>query len=139
MHGMAEVQLGQLAQDKAVSDEVKQFGARMVQDHGKSNDELKQVASSKGIQLPTGPDKKHVQNMQKLQKLSGAEFDREYMKHIVDDHKKDVSEFHKQSKSANDPEIRNFAAKTLPTLQQHLKLAQSVNDAIKAGKSGSRG
>jgi putative membrane protein len=137
--GMAEVQLGQLAQQKASSDQVKQFGARMAQDHGKANDELKQVASDKGIQLPASLDKKHEKEMQTLQKLSGAEFDREYMKHMVADHKKDISEFEKESKSGKDSEIKDFAAKTLPTLQEHLKLAQSVDNAVKNAKSAARG
>jgi putative membrane protein len=139
MGGMAEVQLGQLAQQKASSDQVKQFGARMVQDHGKANADLKQVASDKGIQLPTSLDKKHEAAMQRLQKLSGAEFDRAYMKHMVGDHKKDVSEFEKEAKSGKDTAIKGFADKTLPTLQEHLKLAQSVDDALKSEKNASRG
>ena len=79
MGGMSEVQLGQLAQQKAGNDAVKQFGSRMVQDHGKANDELKQIAGAQGVQLPDSLDKKHMQEMQKLQKLEGAAFDREYM------------------------------------------------------------
>ena len=132
MGGMAEVQLGQLAQQKASNDQVKQFGARMVQDHGKANDELKKVASDKGIELPASLDKKHEKELQRLQKLSGAEFDRAYMKHMVGDHKKDVSEFEKESKSGKDAAIKGFAAKTLPTLQEHLKLAKSVDEAVKS-------
>jgi putative membrane protein len=107
----------------------------MVQDHGKANDELKQVASTKGITLPTEPDSAHKKEMDRLGKLSGADFDREYMKHAVSDHKKDVSEFEKQAKSAKDTDLKSFAEKTLPTLQEHLKLAESVNDAVKSGKA----
>lgn len=136
--GMAEVETGQLAQQKASHDAVKQFGARMVQDHGKANDELKQLASSKGVQLPPGPDKPHMDSMQKLQKASGAQFDREYMQHMLADHKKDVAEFQKQSKSAKDPDVKAFAAKTLPTLQEHLKQAQTVADSVKTGKNGAK-
>ena len=120
---MAEVQMGRLAQQKAGSDQVKQFGTRMVDDHSKANDDLKQVASHKGITLPSDLDAKHKNKMAKLEKLSGAQFDRAYMDDMVSDHKKDVAEFEKQAKSGNDADIKGFAPKTLPTLQQHLSLA----------------
>ena len=134
MGGMAEVELGNLAQQKAASDQVKQFGARMVQDHGKANDELKQIAGSKGIDLPTALDDKHRKDKEKLGKLSGAQFDKAYMSHMVDDHKKDVADFKKEASSGKDADIKAFAAKTLPTLEEHLKLAQSTNDAVKKSK-----
>ena len=133
--GMAEVELGNLAQQKASSDDVKKFAERMVQDHSKANDQLKQTASAKGVELPTALDKKHKSDMDKLQKLSGADFDRAYMKHMVSDHKKDVSEFQKEAKSGKDSELKSFASSTLPTLQDHLKLAQTTNDAVKNEKS----
>ena len=132
--GMAEVQMGKLAQQKAGSDQVKQFGTRMVNDHSKANDDLKQVASSKGITLPSDLDSEHKSKMAKLEKLSGAQFDRAYMDDMVSDHKKDVSEFEKQAKSGSDAEIKGFASKTLPTLQQHLSLAESTDKAVKGGK-----
>jgi putative membrane protein len=131
--GMAEVELGQLAQQKAQSDAVKQFGARMVQDHGKANDELKALASSKGATLPSAPDHKHARTKQELDKLSGAAFDRAYMKHMLADHKKDVSQFRAESKSAKDADVKRFASQTLPTLEDHLKLAQTVSSELKAG------
>ena len=134
--GMAEVQLGELAQKNAASDAVKQFGQRMVQDHGKAGEELKQLASAKGVQLPTALDRKHTQDMARLQKLSGADFDREYMKHMVDDHKKDVGEFQKQAKSGRDEQIKSYASKTLPTLQEHLKQAQTVSDQVAGATTG---
>jgi putative membrane protein len=136
--GMAEVERGKLAQQKAASEQVKQFGSRMVDDHSKANDELKQVATSKGLTLPTDLDAKHKSKMAKLEKLSGAQFDRAYMDEMVDDHKKDVAEFEKQSKSGHDADIKGFASKTLPTLQEHLKLAQSADAAVKGKKSASR-
>lgn len=131
MGGMAEVELGNLAQQKASSDEVKQFAMRMVQDHGRANDDLKQVASSKGIDLPTALDRKHKGDVERLGKMSGAQFDRAYMSHMVDDHKKDVADFKRAAGSAKDPEVRSFAAKTLPTLEEHLKLAQQTDAAVK--------
>jgi putative membrane protein len=134
MGGMVEVELGNLAQQKAASDEVKQFGKRMVDDHSKANDELKQIAASKDITLPTALDRKHQGDVDKLAKLSGAKFDKAYMSHMVDDHKHDVSDFRKESQSGKDADVKGFASKTLPTLEEHLKLAQSTNDAVKKSK-----
>ena len=131
--GMAEVQLGNLAQQKAANDQVKQFAARMVTDHTKANDELKQIASTKGVQLPSALDKKHQSDMDRLQKMSGADFDKGYMSHMVDDHKQDVAEFKKEANGGKDGDVKGFAAKTLPTLEEHLKLAQTTNDAVKKG------
>ena len=132
--GLAEVEMGKLAQQKAASDQVKQFGTRMVDDHYKANDALKQVASSKGIALPSDLDAKHKSKMAKLEKLSGAQFDRAYMDDMVADHKEDVSEFQKQAKSGSDADVKGFASKTLPTLQEHLTLAESTDKAVKGGK-----
>ena len=131
--GMAEVELGNLAQQRAANDQVKQFGARMVTDHTKANDELKSIASAKGITLPA-PGKGEMKDMDKFGKMTGTDFDKAYMKHMVSDHKKDVSLFEKESKSGKDPELKAFAAKTLPTLREHLQLAQQVNDAVKSAK-----
>ena len=131
--GMAEVELGNLAQQKAASDQVKQFGARMVTDHSKANDELKQIASTKGVQLPSALDDQHKTEMDRLQTMSGADFDKAYMSHMVDDHKQDVAEFKKEANGGKDGDVKGFAAKTLPTLEEHLKLAQTTNDAVKKG------
>jgi putative membrane protein len=136
--GMAEVQMGKMAQQKGSSDQVKQFGSRMVDDHSKANDELKQIASSKGITLPTDLDAKHKSKMDKMQKLSGAQFDRAYMDDMVADHKEDVADFKKQANSGKDSDLKAFAAKTLPTLEDHLKMAQSTDAAVKGSKSASR-
>jgi putative membrane protein len=133
--GMAEVEMGKLAADKASSDEVKKFGERMVEDHGKANDELKTLAQNKNITLPTSLDAKHKATLDRLSKLSGESFDRAYMQEMVKDHKKDVNEFRTESKSGKDPDVKAWAAKTLPTLEEHLKLAQDANKAV--GTSGS--
>jgi putative membrane protein len=133
--GMAEVELGKLAQQKASNDAVKQFAARMVDDHSKANDELKQIASAKGIEVPTDLDAKSRSELARLQKLSGAQFDRAYMDGMVADHKQDVAEFKKQSSSGRDSDLKAFAGKTLPTLADHLKMAQSTDAAVKSGKT----
>jgi putative membrane protein len=137
--GMAEVELGKLAEDKASNDQVKQFGKRMVDDHSKANDQLKSLAQSKGVTLPTEMDKSAQKERDKLAKLSGADFDREYMKHMVSDHNKDVKEFKSESKSAKDADVKSFAASTLPTLEQHLDLAKSTEATVKHEKSASAG
>jgi len=136
--GLAEVEMGKMAQQKGSSDQVKQFGSRMVDDHSKANDELKQIASSKGITLPTDLDAKHKSKMDKMQKLSGAQFDRAYMDDMVADHKEDVADFKKQASSGKDGDLKAFASKTLPTLEDHLKMAQSTDAAVKGSKSASR-
>ncbi len=125
--GIAEVELGQLAQQKGTSDAVKQFGRRMVDDHTKANDQLKQIAQSKGISIPTSLNAKDKMTKEKLAALSGDSFDRAYMSHMVTDHKADVAEFDRESKSGADDDIKNFAVQTLPTLQDHLKQAQSIS------------
>jgi putative membrane protein len=131
MDGMVEVQLGNLAQQQGASDSVKQFGTKMAQDHAKANDELKQIASGKGIDLPASLDKKHQSEVHHFTKLSGAKFDKAYMDHMVGDHKKDIADFKKEASSGKDADLRAYAQKTLPTLEEHLQLAQQTNDAVK--------
>jgi putative membrane protein len=128
---VAEVAMGQMAQQRGSNVQVKEFGQRMVIDHSKASDELKKVADAKGMKLPTAPASSHQHDADKLAKLSGTDFDRAYMKHMLDDHKKDVADFEKAAKSAKDADVKDFAARTLPTLQSHLQLAQSTYDAVK--------
>ena len=132
--GLAEVELGQLAADHGASDEVKKFGQRMVTDHGKANDELKSLAQQKNITLPAEIGAKEKALQARLEKLSGAAFDRAYMRAMLADHKTDVNEFRMESKSGKDTEVKAFATKTLPTLEEHLKAAQDANKAV--GTSG---
>src|SRR6476620_3115244 len=115
--GLAEVELGQLATQKAASEDVKKFGQRMVDDHSKANDQLKQVAQQQHIDIPTELNAKDKAKA-KLEKLSGEQFDRAYMKDMVQDHRKDVSEFERASKTAKDPAVKSFAEQTLPTLRE---------------------
>lgn len=129
--GLAEVDLGRLAQQRGSHAQVKAFGQRMAQDHGKANDDLKQVATAKNLPLPATSGAAHQHHAEQLGKLSGTEFDRAYMKHMLDDHQKDVAEFEKAAKSARDADVKGFAARTLPTLQTHLLLAQTTWDAVK--------
>jgi putative membrane protein len=129
MGGMAEVELGRLASQRGSSDAVKQFGQRMVDDHSRANSELMQLASGKGITLPTGLDAKHQALMTKMSALSGAAFDRAYAKDMVKDHTKDVALFQKEGSRGADADLKGFAQKTLPTLQEHLSMARSLQGA----------
>lgn len=124
--GMMEVELGRIAAQQGASDAVKQFGQRMVDDHSRANTELMSIASSKGISLPTELDAKHRQHVTKLSGMSGAEFDRAYSKMMLDDHEDDVEDFEKQTTRGTDPDLKAFASKTLPVLQEHLQMARAL-------------
>ena len=133
--GLAEVELGQLALQKASSREVKNFGRRMVDDHGKANDELKKIAASKGLGLPQKPGANNKATKDRLGKLSGQQFDNAYMAEMLKDHKQDVAEFRRERKTARDQDVRNFAVKTLPTLENHLKQAEKIAPELTAERS----
>ena len=135
--GMAEVELGKLATEKASSDDVKQFGQKMVDDHSKANDQLKQLASQKSMDVPSDLAPKDKAEVDRLSKLSGPAFDRAYMKHMVMDHTKDATEFKKEATSGSDQDIKGFASNTLTTIQDHLKMAKDIN--AKLGTQGKTG
>jgi putative membrane protein len=136
---MAEVELGRLATERGSSDAVKQFGQRMVSDHGKANDELKQLAQQKGLTLPTDLDSKHKKTIDKLSKLSGAGFDKAYAKEMVRDHDKDVKEFQHEAQKARDADLKSWAGKTLPLLQEHQQQARQMSASVGAdGRMGSK-
>lgn len=132
--GMEEVEMGQLASQKGVNASVRSFGERMVTDHNAVNNELKQLVSTKGATLPTQMSHHERSTMDDLQKASGADFDKTYAKTMVKDHKKDVKEFESMARDAKDPELKALAQKTLPTLQEHLRLAQQMEEAVKNEK-----
>ena len=134
MGGMAEVELGQLASDKAASEKVKTFGRMMVADHGKANDELKNVATSKNIELPTMLDAKHKAMKDRLSKLEGDAFDKAYITEMLTGHQATIALFRREASSGKDAEIKAFASKTLPALDQHLKAVQEVHKEVTAPK-----
>ncbi|MBC7930988.1 MAG: DUF4142 domain-containing protein [Rubrivivax sp.] len=136
MGGMMEVELGRMAAQKGASDEVRQFGQRMVDDHTKAGDELKRIAEGKGMVLPTAPDPKHQMEMQKFSALSGEKFDKEYVKMMIKDRKKAVALFQKEASGGMDAELKSFASSTLPTLQEHWQMIQRINDKMMLRKSG---
>ena len=124
--GLAEVQLGQMAAEHATNPEVQRFGQRMVTDHTKANQELMTLAQSKNISIPKETDKKHKKTAAALAKKQGASFDREYMHDMVTDHEKAVQFFTTEANERRDADIKAFAGKTLPTLQEHLQMARQL-------------
>jgi putative membrane protein len=131
--GMFEVEAGKLAQNKGASDGVKSFGGMLEKDHAAANEELKALAGEKGVTLPAALPKNMQAHLDKLGKAK--DFDKEFIKDVgLHDHKKDISEFEKASKKAKDPDVKAFAAKTLPTLQKHHQEAESLQKAAKTAK-----
>jgi len=128
--GMAEVTLGQMAANKAESETVKSFGQQMVTDHGKANQELKDLAVAESVTLPTEMSTEAKALQKKLSSLSGTEFDKAYMEEMLKDHKKDIAAFQEEAQQGKDLEVKNWAEKTLPTLQEHYTLAQTASSKI---------
>lgn len=129
--GMMEVELGNIAQQNAGSARVKAFGAMMVRDHSKANDELKALATVKNIAIPSTLSEEHQKHVDEMKNMSGADFDKRYMEMMVDDHKEDIGLFEEASNEDKDADIKAFAAKTLPVLKVHADSAKAVNDAVK--------
>ncbi len=135
MAGMAEVESSRIAVQKASSPAVKQFAQRMIDDHTRANTELTTFAQTRGLTPPAELDRSHRKAVDALDKHSGDDFDRAYMKMQVSDHEKTVSRFEKQAKSGKDAELRQWAESKLPTLRQHLQMARS-DAGDRAGRGG---
>ena len=124
--GLAEVELGKLAQEKSPTSSVKDFGAMMVKDHSAANRKLQTVASGKDIKLPTSPSVGQMGTKTKLEVLSGTTFDKSYIKGMVKDHEEDIKEFEQEASSGQDADAKAYAAATLPTLKAHLKKIKEI-------------
>lgn len=124
--GMTEVSLGRMAADRGSSAAVKEFGQKMVTDHSKAGKKLEALAQEKKVTLPTELMPAHQEIMAKLSKLNGEDFDRAYVAAMVTAHKKDVAAFQAVAKNATDADVKAFAADTLPTLEMHLEMIQSI-------------
>ena len=127
--GLAEVELGKLAQEKSATASVKEFGAMMAADHGAANDKLQALAARKSIKLPASPSVGQMATKAKLELLRGSAFDKSYIKGMVEDHRQDIREFESEASSGQDPDARAYAAATLPTLRAHLKKIQAIATA----------
>lgn len=125
--GLAEVQLGQLAQQQGGSDAVKEFGQRMVTDHQAANEKLQSIAQAQNMQLPTTLSKRDQEKLTKLQGLQGAAFDKAYISDMRRDHKADIREFEHEAKHGEDTQLKQFADSTLPTLKEHLAMAEKIH------------
>ncbi|WP_437966181.1 DUF4142 domain-containing protein [Sorangium sp. So ce260] len=129
--GLFEVRLGQVAQQRAASPEVKRFAQRMIDDHSAVNKRLAELAQKKGVLVPQELDQDHREKIDKLSKKTGTEFDRAYMSEMVDDHEDDVEEFEEASKEVKDADLKGFAAATLPQLREHLTQAKQIQGKVK--------
>ena len=127
---VAEVEMGQLAEQKASSSDVKQFGARMVKDHSAANDKLKALAAAEHVALPTELDAQHKNAKASLSNLTGKNFEQAYMSLMVQDHTKAVQKFQKEASSASAQSVKQFASTTVPTLEEHLKEAKNIESKV---------
>jgi putative membrane protein len=128
--GMAEVEFGKLAQQKASNQRVKAFGEMMVTDHSAANNDLKTIAGQKNVSLPTDMGK-HQDHYNDLSKKSGNDFDKAYMKMMVNDHQDDIDAFEKAAKNGTDPDVKTFASQKLPILRKHLDSAKAIEKSLK--------
>jgi putative membrane protein len=132
--GMLEVQLGQLALTKASSPQVKEFAQSMIDDHSKANEELKNLAQSKNITLPSTLSEKNQKDYNDLAEKSGADFDKAYCEFMVKDHKDDLDKFKKAAEKAEDPDLKSWAAGKVPVLEHHLSMAEGLEKGIASNK-----
>jgi putative membrane protein len=132
--GLLEVDLGNAVKDKAQDQQVKDFASKMATDHSKANDELKALMSQKGLNAPTDLPAKDKSEADKIKAKQGADLDKSYMGLMVKDHDKDIKEFQAEAKNGTDPDVKAWAQKTLPTLEEHQKMANDI--AQKVGAEG---
>jgi putative membrane protein len=125
----AEVALGRLAEQQSQDPDVKAFGERMVKDHSQANDQLASVAQSLNMTMPTSPSKAEKTQMDKLASLSGADFDKAFAREMVADHRTVARAFEREAKTGHDPQVKEFAQSTLPTIREHLALAEKLPGA----------
>jgi putative membrane protein len=128
--GEAEVQLGQMAAQKAENADVKALAQHIQMDHAKVNHELTQLAQSKGVTLPTEPARKEERAENRLQDKTGADFDKAFAEHVIKDHEKDIRDFDKALQNTKDTDVKAFIEKTLPSLRQHLQMARNAGAAV---------
>jgi putative membrane protein len=133
--GLAEVELGKLAQEKGTDQAVKSFGERMVTDHSQANDKLMTLAQSMNVELPTKLGKKDQKALDKLQSKSGEAFDKAYASAMRRDHRVDIREFEHEAKHGENAQLKEFAQTTLPTLKEHLSLAEKLPGASRTASA----
>jgi putative membrane protein len=124
--GILEVKLGQLAQNNAASPAVKDFGQRMVADHSRMGEDVRNVASRQNVSLPTSESMMQKVTYERLAHKTGVEFDKAYIEDMVKDHKADMAAFEKEVNAGSDPEAKAVAQKALPIIREHLRMAQEI-------------
>jgi|KBSSwiStaDraftv2_1062776.scaffolds.fasta_scaffold476682_1 putative membrane protein len=129
--GLTEVRLGELAQQKATSKMVKDYGAMLIHDHSAANDKVKALAAQRNVTLPDGPGNEHQEAIDKLSKRTGKDFDKTFMDAMQRDHEKDIDMFKDASNKVNDADVKSFVDNTLPTLQMHLDSAKAIRKMLK--------
>jgi putative membrane protein len=133
---MAEQELGRLAETRAQSDRVKDYGRRMVEDHKKAQDQLDSLVREERVTVPEKVSGEHRKTIDRLSKLEGSAFDRAYMDAMREDHTKDVEKFEHASKTIKDAQVKRYAQETLPVLREHLQLARDVSGSLTKATSG---
>lgn len=126
----SELELAQLAEQKAADPQVKEFAQKVIEDHGKADEKLKAVAQQENIDLPDRKSSGETTEKARLDRLNGADFDRAYMKHMVAEHEQDINDFRKEATNSKDDNVRKFASENLPVLQAHLKMARDINAKV---------
>ncbi len=135
MGGMMEVDLGKLAAQKSSNPSVQQFGQRMVTDHGKAGEKLKEIVTKNGGTLPAEISSSQQKAIDKLSKLSGEDFDKEYVSMMVKDHKKDLKEFQHAAKHAENTDLKEFAESTAHVIQEHLTMIEGIQKQLGSAKT----
>jgi putative membrane protein len=129
--GTSEVELGELAKLRSTTDTVRTFGDRMIKDHIRANTELREIATQKGASMPAQLSQSDQSSIESLQDLSGTAFDKAYASTMVKDQKNSVKEFMDASEDLKDPDLKAFAQRTAPTLEEHLRMAEEMENSLK--------
>ena len=135
---LSEVAMGKAAQSKAQSPDVKSFAQKLVTDHGRMAEELKSLAKKKDLAVPQDANMKDMAQMKVMEHKSGAEFDKDFMEHMVKDHEKDIQDAEGIAAKAKDPQFKAAVQKAIPVMKQHLELAQKISKSAAAGSSSKK-
>ena len=136
---IAEIQMAQLAKQKSQSNQVQNYAQRIIEDHTTSNNEVMQIMQKKGFTMPKSPPAEAVAMMKKMKAMPSSKFAKMYMQDMIKDHTKDIADYQNEAKHGYDDDVKAYAMKTLPTLQSHLQLAQTLsNPTAKTNMNGNK-
>jgi putative membrane protein len=134
---LAEISVGQLAVQRASNNDVKQYAQELVDDHTKANDQLKQIATSKGIDLPSEVDSQAKSEQDRLSQVSGSDFDRQFLDQEKKDHQKAIALFQQEASQGQDPDLKSYASENLSKLQQHASMADHISGSTGSDSASS--